>query len=121
MSQLYETKPLLAMCRSRLGNNKAVWSIEEFAEEVEVFGAKEEDGIQCLEPAQRVTLKLESGKFMRFQPHTGAQCNVIPVHLNRPTKKRLCYATGATSELKVGSIWWIDVRCYQSSATASLA
>ena len=76
------------MCRSRLGNNKAVWSIEEFAEEVEVFGAKEEDGIQCLEPAQRVTLKLESGKFMRFQPHTGAQCNVIPVHLNRPTKKK---------------------------------
>ena len=35
----------------------------------------------ALEPAQQVTLKMESGKFVRFQPDTGAQCNVLPVHI----------------------------------------
>ena len=31
--------------------------------------------------SQLVTLKLESGNYLRFQPDTGAQCNVIPVSL----------------------------------------
>jgi len=26
-----------------------------------------------------VTLRLSSGKYLRFQPDTGAQCNIIPV------------------------------------------
>lgn len=35
-----------------------------------------------LDDSQLVTLKLvNSGSFLRFQPDTGAQCNVIPVHL----------------------------------------
>ena len=28
-----------------------------------------------------MTLKLESGNFLWFQVDTGAQCNVIPIHL----------------------------------------
>ena len=31
-----------------------------------------------LSPDQLVTLKVESGSFIRFQPDTGAQCNVLP-------------------------------------------
>ena len=30
---------------------------------------------------QLVTLRLESGKFLRFQADNGAQCHVIPLHL----------------------------------------
>ena len=31
--------------------------------------------------SQLVTLQLESGNFIRFQPDTGAQCNVLPLHV----------------------------------------
>ena len=35
-----------------------------------------------LDDSQSVTLKLvNSGSFFRFQPDTGAQCNIAPVHL----------------------------------------
>ena len=34
-----------------------------------------------LKESELVTLRLESGNYMRFQPDTGAQCNVIPVEL----------------------------------------
>lgn len=34
-----------------------------------------------LDDAQLVTLRLESGKSIRFQPDTGAQCNVLPLHV----------------------------------------
>ena len=35
-----------------------------------------------LDDSQLVTLKLvNSGSFLRFQPDTGAQCHIIPVHL----------------------------------------
>ena len=34
-----------------------------------------------LDNAQLVSLRLESGNYLRFQPDTGAQCNVIPVQL----------------------------------------
>ena len=35
-----------------------------------------------LDDSELVTLKLvNSGSFLRFQPDTGAQCNVIPMHL----------------------------------------
>ena len=37
----------------------------------------------ALDDAQLVTLRLESGKYVRFQPDTGAQCNVLPVDLYR--------------------------------------
>ena len=34
-----------------------------------------------LHDSQLITLKLESGNFVRFQPDTGAQCNVLPLHI----------------------------------------
>lgn len=40
-----------------------------------------EFAVVTLDDIQLVTLGLESGNYLRFQPDTGAQCNVIPVHL----------------------------------------
>ena len=34
-----------------------------------------------LDDAQLVTLRLAFGNYLRFQPDTGAKCNVISVHL----------------------------------------
>ena len=34
-----------------------------------------------VDDSQLVTLKLDTGNFLRFQPDTGAQCNVVPFHL----------------------------------------
>ena len=34
-----------------------------------------------LDDSQLITLKLGSGNFVRFQPDTGAQCNVMPLHI----------------------------------------
>ena len=45
-----------------------------------VFGTSSGQGVQ-LDDSQLVTLKLDSGHSLRFQPDAGAQCNVIPVHL----------------------------------------
>ena len=40
-----------------------------------------------LDDSQLVTFRLDSGNYMRFQPDTGAQCNVIPVHLYKKAAK----------------------------------
>ena len=55
-----------------------------------------------LDDAQLVTLRLESGNYLRFQPDTGAQCNVIPVQLykkaaNDPDLKQANPATSVIS------------------------
>ena len=44
----------------------------------EVFGVDEISAV-TLDDSQLVTLKLEFGNYLRFQPDTGAQCNVVPV------------------------------------------
>ena len=44
----------------------------------EVFGVDEISPV-TLHDSQLVTLKLEFGNYLRFQPDTGAQCNVVPV------------------------------------------
>ncbi|PFX31634.1 Retrovirus-related Pol polyprotein from transposon 17.6 [Stylophora pistillata] len=46
----------------------------------EVFGVEEISAVTLDDP-QLLTLKLESGNYLRFQPDTGAQCNVVPLHL----------------------------------------
>ena len=46
----------------------------------EVFRVEEISAV-TLDNSQLVTLRLESGNYLRFQPHTGAQCNVVPLHL----------------------------------------
>ena len=40
-----------------------------------------------LDDSQLVTLKLGSGNFVRFQPNTGAQCNVLPVQVYKKASK----------------------------------
>ena len=44
----------------------------------EVFGVEEISAV-TLDDSQLVTLKLEFGNYLRFQPDTGTQCNVVPV------------------------------------------
>ena len=65
--------------------------------------------------SQFVTLELESGKYMRFQADTGAQCNVVPLELYKkatndhqlanvnPTKTRTT-AYGGTTLSVVGTV-----------------
>ena len=40
-----------------------------------------------LDDTQLVTLRLESGNFVRFQPDTGAQCNVLPLRIYKKASK----------------------------------
>ena len=40
-----------------------------------------------LDDSQLITLNLESGNFVRFQPDTGAQCNVMPLHTYKKASK----------------------------------
>ena len=35
--------------------------------------------VHCLDDSQFVTLRIQSGNFIRFQVDTGAQCNVLPL------------------------------------------
>ena len=52
----------------------------------EVFGVQEISAV-TLDDSQLVTLNLESGNYLRFQLNTGAQCNVVPLHLYKKTTK----------------------------------
>ena len=60
----------------------------------EVFGVEEISAVM-LDDSQLVTLKLESGNYLRFRPNTGAQCNVVPLHLYKKATKDvdLCNVT----------------------------
>jgi len=79
-----------------------------------------------LDDSQLVTLKLESGNYLRFQPDTGAQCDVILVSLYKKATKdyRLERVTPANAQLSayggsklqvVGSVqitvWRDDFKC----------
>ena len=73
-----------AMCRGKktMETPQSVRAIaEEASDEDEVNQTQKVGTANSLDDPQLVTLKLESGNYLRFQPHTGAQCNTIPVHL----------------------------------------
>ena len=91
----------------------------------EVFGVEEISAV-TLDGSQLVTLKLESGNYLRFQPDTEAQCNVVPSHLYKKATKDvdLCSVTpvntaiilyGGTSIPILGKVrlrvWRGDLRC----------
>ena len=79
-----------------------------------------------LDDSQLVTLKLETGNFLRFQVDTGAQCNVIPLPLYKkatndikltkvtPVSTKITAYGGATLPV-VGKViirvWRGDFRC----------
>ena len=54
----------------------------------EVFGVQEISAV-TLDDSQLVMLNLESGNYFRFQPNTGAQCNVVPLHLYKKATKNV--------------------------------
>ena len=58
--------------------NQVHYLEDEFSDEV--FGVEEISAV-TLDDLQLVALKLESGNYPRFQPDTGAQCNVVPFRL----------------------------------------
>ena len=73
-----------------------------------------------LDDSQLVTLKLESGNYLHFQPDTGSQCNVIPVHLyklvtkdvnlDRVTRKKSHLSAYGGSKLRI-RVWRDDLKC----------
>ena len=76
-----------SVCRSgkrRTGAQKDVKTVEELAEfdesDGEIYVIGEISAVK-LDDSQLVTVKLASGNCLRFQPDTGAQCNVIPLEL----------------------------------------
>ena len=52
----------------------------------EVFGVEEIWAV-TLDDSQLVTLRLESGNYLHFQPDTRAQCNVVPLHVYKKATK----------------------------------
>ena len=42
---------------------------------------------RTLDDSNFVTLKLQSGNYLRFQADTGAQCNVVPLHIYKEATK----------------------------------
>ena len=71
-------------CRQK-GQSASIKQVEEQDSEDEVYhtSALAHDP----DDSQLITLKLESGNFMRFQADTGAQCNVIPVDVYKKAAK----------------------------------
>ena len=91
----------------------------------EVFGVQEILAV-VLDDSQLVIPKLESGNYLRFQPNTGDQCNVVPLHLYKKATKDvdLCNVTpvnmaiisyGGSSIPILGKVhlhvWRRDFRC----------
>ena len=81
-----------AMCRSRKRqssktNKTGVRVIEDSDEDDEDVYSISDVAAVTLDDSQLVTFRLDSGNYMRFQPDTGAQCNVIPVHLYKKAAK----------------------------------
>jgi transposase InsO family protein len=78
-----------AVCRGKKKRTSGfVRAVEESdTDETEELFVISDIAAVTLDDAQLVTLKLESGNYLRFQPDTGAQCNVIPVHLYKMASK----------------------------------
>ena len=60
-------------------------SVRAIGEPDEVFPVRE--GATLLDDSQCVTLKLDSGNYIRFQIDSGAQCNVLPLKMYKRATK----------------------------------
>ena len=68
-----------------------------------------------LDDSQLVTLKLESGNFVRFQPDTGAQCNVLPLHVyKKASKDEKLEKVNRTQTSLVAYIWRLENQSHWS-------
>ena len=108
-----------AKCRSQ----RSVKAVAADEDRDEVFQTGSEGN---LDDTQLITLKLESGNYLRFQVDTGAQCNVVPLGLYKkatkdhliknvtPTQQRIT-AYGGTTIPVCGTtllrVWQGDYRC----------
>ena len=118
-------------CRSKKRDPKSdnkdipVRTVDSDNSESEVFYAEMISAVD-LDDSQLVTLKLESGHYLRFQPDTGAQCNVIPLNLYKKATKDYCLervtplntqlaAYGGSKLSVVGqvriTVWRDDLKC----------
>ena len=71
-------------CREKRSSNTRN-SVRAIGEPDEVFPAREVATL--LDDSQCVTLKLDSGNYIRFQIDSGAQCNVLPLKLYKRATK----------------------------------
>ena len=79
-----------SVCRAKqrkAGPDRSVRLVEGTDSENEELFTTHDVNIVTLDDSQLVTLRLESGNWIRFQPDTGAQCNVIPLHLYKQASK----------------------------------
>ena len=99
------TWPRVEGVKSGLRQNvRLLWQIESFRKKMpaktvrqsavrtigkseEVFPVREVATLAMLDDSQCVTLKLDSGSYIRFQIDSGAQCNVVPLKLYQRTTK----------------------------------
>ena len=84
-------------CRSGKPKNRQVQVVDRYDDEV----FPTEVAAVSLDDSQLVTLKLESGNYLRFQVDTGAQCNVIPLELYQKATKdtKLAHVTPLKSQI----------------------
>ena len=116
-----------AKCRSKRSfpqqhQRQAVRTVAEVATE-EVFSTYEV-ATANLNDSQLVTLKLESGNYLRFQLDTGAQCNVSKCCPNPPLQEgveRLQHDTRATIADCNRGIWRSETPSHWPSTYPSLA
>ena len=85
----------------------------------EIYGISDIAAVQ-LDDSQLVTLKLKSGNYLRFQPDTGAQCNVIPLHLYKKATKDVSLKHVKTSDSD-SSLWWFENSCDRPSSNSCLS
>ena len=112
----------LGACRSSRRDSKVKsFNEADFIEEG-YFGVTSSE----LDDSQLITLKHESGNYLRFQPDTGAQCNTIPFDLYKratgdfklehvePAKTKISAYVGAklnvVRQVKI-RVWRDDFRC----------
>lgn len=79
-----------------------------------------------LDDSQLVTLRLESGNFVRFQPDTVAQCNVLPLHtciykkaskLEKVNRSQASLITYGGSKIKV--MGCVSIRVWRNASHTS--
>ena len=96
--------------KRRTGAQKDIKTVQELAEfdesdgEIYVIG---EISAVTLEDSQLVTVKLESGNCLRFQPDTGAQCNVIPLDLYKKASNDTELKAVKHGQDSHRGLWWI--------------
>ena len=95
-----------AKCRSKL-MPRSVQTLAEDDEDVYQLGKTGIDN------SQQVTVKLESGNYLRFQVDIGAQCNIIPLNVYRNTTKDYSLQNVMLSQQKITALEGLPFQCME--------